>query len=280
MKTFRNFKNSEDGAAGVVVAILMIGLFISFYALVQAVYVPQWMEQKEAEHMDIVASQFTDIKSSIDILSISEKEYMPISNPVTLGSKEMPFFTTSRAYGTIDLKPNNFTIKLENSEKTATHSLGSLRYSSENAYFVDQEYVYENGALILSQQSRDIIIVEPSIYKTKLDLLKICLVKLSENGRRCSASGYGTYPVQTKFLSKEDISFGSLEKITITSSYKDAWGRYFNDTFSKYYYDFTIANTTDNTGIEIEFTDPDGHYPTVNIEIFEIEVQVSHGWFE
>jgi len=63
MKKLKSIKYSNEGAAGMVAAVLLIGLLFSFIAFIQAVYVPQWMEQKEAEHMEQVAIQFTQFKS-------------------------------------------------------------------------------------------------------------------------------------------------------------------------------------------------------------------------
>lgn len=276
MRIIQTLKTSNDGAAGVIIAILMIGLFITVYALVQAVYVPQWMEQIEAEHMNVVASQFTDIKSSIDILSISQKEYMLISNPITLGSKEMPFFTSSRAYGTIDLRPNDCKIKLETLSGNYLYSLGTLEYSSENAYFIDQSHIYENGALILKQLDAELIIIEPSIFVQAYNELELNLVRLSENGKKCTASGYGTYPVQTKFLNFEEVEeIQGVEKITLITEYKEAWTNYFESSFSDYY-SFTITNTTDNAGIVIDFSDT----TIVDVNLIDINVQVTRGWIE
>ena len=71
MIKFRSLKDADDGVAGVIVAVLMIGLLVSGMGFIQSVYVPQWMEQKEAEHMDNVAIQFSQLKYSIDTLSVN-----------------------------------------------------------------------------------------------------------------------------------------------------------------------------------------------------------------
>ncbi len=46
-------------------------------------------------------------------------------------------------------------------------------------------------------------------------------------------------------------------------------------SFSEYY-DFTITNTSDNTGIEIDFSET----TIVNINLFDINIQVTRGWIE
>jgi hypothetical protein len=62
----KNIIKSDNGVVGIVVAVLMIGLIVAVVSLIQAVYVPKWMEEREAEHMDLVVTQFAQLKSAID----------------------------------------------------------------------------------------------------------------------------------------------------------------------------------------------------------------------
>ncbi|PNX50760.1 MAG: hypothetical protein BV458_12670, partial [Thermoplasmata archaeon M9B2D] len=63
----RSVKKTTDSAVvGIVTAILLIGLVVLVLSIVQTVYVPQIMEQREAEHMDMVALQFAFLTSVID----------------------------------------------------------------------------------------------------------------------------------------------------------------------------------------------------------------------
>ena len=43
----RKIKKSDHGVVGIVVAVLMIGLMVSVISLIQMVYVPKWMEQRD-----------------------------------------------------------------------------------------------------------------------------------------------------------------------------------------------------------------------------------------
>ena len=282
MKYLKKLRKSNEGVAGVMVALLLIGLFISVLALVQAVYVPQWMSQKEADHMDIVAAQFTDLKSTFDTLSVQQDTYWPISNPITLGSKEMPYLSSSRAYGILDFNPNSCKINIEDEEKNFTYSLGTLKYASQNSYYIDQSYIYESGALFLSQESKDLLVVKPAIFVTETNSLVINLISLSDNGKKCSASGYGTYPVQARFLSVEQLPFSTFDNITIYTSYKESWKKIFNESLPTSLFNFTIVNTPNDDGIIVQFSDHPYNYPLVvaEINLIEIEIQISHGWVE
>ena len=107
MKKNRNvlkkFNEKDDAVAGIIVAILLVGLIISVLAIIQTVYVPRWMEQKEAEHMDTVLDQFALLKFAIDSQALHKSENVSLSTSITLGSKEWPIFSSSRAYGTLEI---------------------------------------------------------------------------------------------------------------------------------------------------------------------------------
>jgi len=277
----RKFKNSEHGVVGIVVAVLLIGLLVSVVSLLQMVYVPRWMEQKEAEHMDIVANQFSQFKFTVDTLSVTAHEYSQISSPITLGSKEMPFLQSARAYGTLDILPNACKITITDKTETISYILGSLRYSSSNAYYIDQSIIYENGALILSQQFGDVMTVQPAFSVNDNGDLNFNIFGFSGLGAKTSITGYGTYPIQTKFSSSETYDIFNIEKITIYTLYKTAWSMFFNDTLSNSMLNFSIDDTEDDDGITITFYDTDdGYRPELFLNVYEIEIQLSPGWIE
>jgi len=275
-------RDSNEGVVGIFVALLLIGLFIVVISFVQTVYVPQWMKEKEAEHMDQVANQFSQLKFAIDTLSVAAQQYSPISSPITLGSKEMPFLSSSRAYGSLDILPNEYKITItDNNAETVSYALGSIKYDSTNAYYMDQSYVYENGALILSQHSGDLIAVKPAFSILEKKDLSLNLIRLSGIGGKTSASGYGTYPVQTKFYSSSSSLINHVSQITIYNSYTNAWKNFFNDFLSGSALDYSIDNTADNDGITITFFDTvDADLPELTFKVTDIEIQISPGWVQ
>lgn len=113
---------NERGQVGVVVAILMVSLFVAVIILVQVYYVPNWMKDREAEHMDTVANQFSQIKASIDIETMAQRD-ISLINSVTLGSKELPFFVSARAFGSLNIlstASSNFEVAISGSGLPAT----------------------------------------------------------------------------------------------------------------------------------------------------------------
>ena len=93
---YRKFKSDDDAVVGIIVTVLIIGLVITFVSMVQVVYVPQWMEQIEAEHMQDVSVQFNQIKYSMDIQSLLNKT-SSFSSYVTLGGKNLPVLDSVKA---------------------------------------------------------------------------------------------------------------------------------------------------------------------------------------
>lgn len=276
------FKDSDDAVVGIVVTLMIIGLFITAIAYVQNVFVPQWMQKKESEHMNQVANQFAQLKSSIDTISSLDKPNIQISVPVTLGSDEIPFLTSSKSYGSINLKPNDFkiTIKDKNND-TISYILGSIEYTSANSYYRNLKYIYENGALILSQPPHSIFIINPSFSMIGGKDLSFDLIKLIGLGEKTSASGYSTCPIQARYSTSQDFVIYSVEKITIRTTYKDIWSNLFNDQLSESGILYSIDDTINNEGFEITFYDTeDTDLPDMTLNIFEINIQISTGWIE
>lgn len=283
----RKLQNSDDGVAGVVVALLMIGLVITAISFVQLVYVPDWMEKREAEHMDEVGRQFSQLKFAVDALSISEKQ-SSITSPITLGSKEMPFLASSRSYGSIEVKPDDYRIEFQQAHSGDIYSftsVGSLKYSSKNAYFIDQSYIFENGAVILSQDKGDILYSQPNIFCEGKEM-NFDIVELQDVDGETSLSGFGTYPVQTRFYNSKTVEIPFVEYIRIYNSHLDVWEGFFNELLEgNNELLYTISPTADGNGIEIMFEDPDPNpaeftgipYPNIFVNQNIIKVKISPG---
>jgi len=294
-KMKRNIRNSDHGVVGIIVALLVIGLVVSAIAMVQTVLVPKWMEQKESEHMGEVAKQFTQLKFAIDTLALVGENDIPVSTPVTLGSDEMPFLTTVRSYGDINIMPNSCKITItyastDEDEESVTFIAGTIKYSSSNAYYMNQDYVYENGALILSQQSQDVMSIQPSLNILLNKDLSFTIFRVSELGDKTSAGGYGTYPIQTKFVNSKDYSYNDVKSISIETSYQNSWELFFKDVLMSNVLDVELgfeAEVTTNPDLNLvvvsfidDNPDDDVVLPRLNIKLIDIGAQISPGWVE
>jgi hypothetical protein len=279
----KEIKNSNEGVAGVVIALLMIGLVISAISFVQVVYVPMWMSQKEAEHMDEVARQFSQLKFAVDTLSAASVKNTVITAPITLGSKEMPFFSSSRSYGAIKVASDDFRIVFTDSLGWPNdYSIGALKYSSTNSYFIDQSYTYESGAVILGQEEGDVVFLQPNIL-VQGSQLTFNLIKLKNVDGEQEISGFGTYPLKTYFDDRISTTMMSIQTITIYNSHLEAWQEFFEDLFEgNIKIDYNSDIIADPTGLKclvISFSDTiTSDYPDILLTLDTINVKITPGY--
>ena len=279
-KKIIKFKKSNDAVVGIFVAVLFIGLIFAVIATVQTVYIPKWMEQKEADHMDSVENQFAQLKSAIDTQSLS-KQRIPISTSIPLGSKELPFLSSMRSYGSLDIMINDYKISITNDTNTFSYTVSTIRYSSNNAYFLDQSYIYENGALILSQPLGSTMFINPSFIVDKnidVDAL-FYIVKISGIGEKTSVSGYGSCPIKTIFSSSSNITIPNVETISINSTYQNVWKIFLENTLKRsgLNYGSDFISTSNDDEITVQFT---GSNVNLDLEFLKIDAQLSPGWVE
>ena len=285
-------KTSEHAVVGVVTAILLIGLIVSVISLVQTMYIPKIMEQREADHMDKVAEQFTYLSSIINVQALNLTNNKPLSTAITLGSKELPYMLSIRAFGTLKILDNSRGIYIydDSSESPFHFPIGAITYSSNNAYFLDQSYTYEAGAMIRNQSDPDgnSMMIPPFFFadydETNNNLtISFDVVNISSVGNKKIASGYGTYPIQTEFhhdISIENKIFKDVSNIEITTPFLDEWIAFINHQLEN------INQQLENTNLEytvngLEFSSP-SNPPIVNIilNIREIRAQIGPGWVE
>jgi len=275
MFMLKKFLKSDDGLVGIVVTVLVIGLIIVVSGIIQSVYVPQWLEQKEADHMHIVSYQFAQLKQSLDILSVIEQKNA-ISIYITLGTTEIPIFGTGRTYDNLNILTDNCSVEISNGTKSYSFSLGTAAFSSKNLYFVDQSYIYEAGALIISQSGASMLNGKPFFSVSNYTNVSFTIINISSLAGKKVAGGYGTYSIYMEYLNSSYYTVNSFRFINITTNYPNAWRTFFNSTSLKYsLLNYTIKDTS--YGISVEFS---GSLGNLILKITEISIQIAPGWIE
>ncbi len=272
---FKKLITPDDGVVGIVVTILIIGLIIVVAGIIQTVYLPQWLEQKEADHMHIVSYQFAQLKQSLDILSVIDQKNA-ISIYVTLGTAEIPIFGTGRTYDEMNILTDKCNINVSNNTKSYSFSLGTIKYSSQNSYFVDQSYIYEAGSLILSQSGASILNGKPFFSISNYTNISFTIINISSFEGKKVAGGYGTYSLYIEYLNSIIYTIDNLRFINITTNYNNAWRTFFNSTSLKYsLLTYNIKDT--DYGISVEFS---GSLGNLMLKVSEISVQIAPGWIK
>src|SRR5512136_2952439 len=124
-------KTTDNAVVGVVTAILLVGLIVAVVSLVQTMYIPKIMKEREADHMDKVAEQFTYLTSVIDGQAANPSNNMPVATSITLGSKELPDMLSMKAFGTLEILDKARTITINyGSGQPNTSKIGVITYSS------------------------------------------------------------------------------------------------------------------------------------------------------
>ena len=59
---------NNEGVASTVGTIMALMVFLAFLSMFTSQYVPVWMEENEASHMNVVYSQFANLKQSVAVL--------------------------------------------------------------------------------------------------------------------------------------------------------------------------------------------------------------------
>jgi len=263
--------------AGVIEALLMVALVAIILSVIQLYYIPQIMEQKEADHMDEVINQFSFLKAMIDFQSMN-KEDVPISSPITLGSDALPYFVTMPASGQLDIidrDNNEYEINIDFGAKV--FPLTSIKYEASNSYYIDQNYILEGGCIIVNQSDGEILRVEPTITVQNLtndvDIYYEVPIIIGIPGKN-TTSGYKNCFIRTNYSSSDNnwIPISNISNIQIVTAYPSAWNYLMKGLLEE-----NVDITEQPTYVEIK-----NNIKQINLYYKEtyIYAQISPGWIK
>jgi hypothetical protein len=311
----KGFIKQNNAVAGVIEALLLVGLVAIILSLLQLYYVPKIMEEREAEHISQVANQFTHLKSVIEIQSTmgvineenpnpSNTAYTSISSPITLGNDPLPYFITIGATGTLNLidkdDAEDYKIYIQPTPVDFPDGipLSAIKFKAINAYYLDGndvEYILEGGGIILKQSDGEVMKVLPAInaYDNTIDTIEINLdIPLFKGipGKKFDQSTYSNPDKicyirtnYTRYYQDEILlTDGNNGKIYIYTDFTNAWNHSLvNDTIGllwEFYYNNDIDVEIDNstTPYRLIIT-PDSKNINLKLTVVEIGVQIGPG---
>lgn len=294
----KQITTEKQAVAGVIEALLLVALIAIVISMIQLQYIPQIMEQREADHMDQVSNQFAYLKSLIDIQAVTGSlgteaplAYVPMNAQLTLGSGQLPYFVTAPAAGEIQVDDNVQSYITTGpyplfcgGKSNNTFSLAGLRYDADNSYFIDQTYILEGGGIILSQPlGKSVMRADPCIsVETLLNEIKvrIYLPRIIGYAGKNSTSGIGQCFIRTNYSKTETYTTPGPSYppfFSIKSEYLDAW----NESMHRIFAD-EIKNHDVNVSIVGDVVKiialNQGKPFNIEISIVDINCQIGPGW--
>lgn len=245
----RDLRRDERGVASTVGTIMALLVFLTFLSLIVNQYVPVWMKDSEAAHMDAAVGQFANLKTSIDFESLAALMsqnagtiFVPstTSTAVTLGVDGVPIFSSPSA-GALYVNPDqgNWTVWFQYAIKgvkttVAQAASGQIDLNVANRYYPMGDIVYENGAVIRAQPDGQVVRGSPTFQSVRTGSnlnLAFELVNLYGSG---SASGTSTQVVNAQVFAFNQQSYNLTSGLYVnhTSAFALGWFNFFNATLS------------------------------------------------
>ena len=236
-------------------------VFLTFMSLIVNQYVPVWMKDSEASHMDGAVGQFASLKGAIDFQVLGAlmaqnagKIFVPLttSTPVTLGLDGVPIFS-SPTTGQLTASPTcsaaancTWTVSFDYGievggisypSSVSANASGQIGLTINNNYYPRGDVVYDNGAVIRAQSDGQVVVAAPVFQVTRsVYNLSVAfgLVSLYQPG---SASGTSTQIIDTNVFGVNQQTYTNVASspgvvIRHYTPYAQAWFNFFNTTLA------------------------------------------------
>jgi len=279
MKNRRSIRKNH-AVAGVIEALLMVGLVAIVISMIQLIYIPDIMEQREAEHMDQISNQFSLLKSMIEVQAITNSS-APISTMLTLGSRELPYLITARGLGQVEVQDSdiyNIVIKSD-SQGFYYFDLTSIKYTAYNSYFVDQTYILEGGGIIVEQpDGLPVMRVDPSITVengSDIDIRFNLPIVVGTPGKNVTA-GLGKCFIRTNWSKGTTEDINNVNFINISTQYPNAWNESLYDMFGDNV-NYIVNQDEESSYVKISKKNKD---ITLHLKYYYIYTQIGLGWIK
>lgn len=267
---------SESASSTVIGAVLLLAIIVSVFSVVRIGYIPEWKNDAEYSHMNDVWEDMADLKSKIDLMTIalasdpdSQNTEITMSVPFHMGGGDVPLIGTIKSSGTLSVNKDECEININTDSDGDWSNIitcGAVSYTSQNRYYVDQDFTYEGGALILSQGERSSMMLYPSIrfsraptngYNASIHIVEIDKYKFAPSDTISSNTGCSLRLTGEKFeplYDSEKDSLGNITSFTLTvnTDYPEAWYLYLKETMEDARIkdsDYTLPSPTNNTVI-------------------------------
>jgi len=166
----------EKGLSEVIGFILLLGVLVTAMALWMMYVVPANGREDEISQMNAIKDRFTDYKISLDSLWVNQRDDVTLSTSFNLGTGGgntlasglfLPLLKPIGSAGVLTIADNGDTITLSSAGGSTnmdmTKKMNILQYQSQNHYWLQQRYYYQDGGVFLSQDTGSTARVSPPI---------------------------------------------------------------------------------------------------------------------
>jgi hypothetical protein len=289
----KSFFHSETATSTVIGVVLLLGIIFSVFAIIRIGYVPEWKNDAEYSHMNDVYEDMADLKSKIDMMTVvlasnPNSSYNNSSNPSSsalqpimtvpfhMGGGDIPFVGSIKSSGSLAINKDDCTMGIVVKEPSGTEAYvkslncGTITYNSQNRYYVNQNFSYECGALILDQGKQSVMTLYPSIrfsrtpnneYDVSINAIRIFQKpyvppQVISSNEECSLRLTGLdYRLLPPYDNNNDEN--TTMTITISTTHPEAWIQYFKDMLDdadiEEDYDLTLSEKNGKNFVSLTF---------------------------
>ena len=212
-----------------------------------------------------------------------------MSVPVKMGGGDIPIIAAGKSSGTLSVNYKNYSMSIvaNNASGTPYNSgsdllnLGSISYSSNNNYYIDQMFEYENGALLVVQNERSLIKLSPAITIRRVDTTNISMivsaVELMGDKKTISSNTIEEVCINSNTSSVLFPSaFVSDVSIIVSTNYPTAWAQYFNTTAKRadLVYNSDYSTTVDGTNVTFILTSGAGEDIQLHVQKVTVDAWI------
>ncbi len=283
----RIYKRKEEGIASTVGTIFALMIFTALLSMFMVQVVPVQIKSSEAEHDMHVLSQFSQLRSIVDILTLTKNTNYTAYIPIKLGAPGVPL-VASDTYGQLSVYPtgvnSTFVMGVDFIDAYNTpisqNATGSIQFIAPNRYYVPEMFTYENGAVLrYNYYSENAIMpIEPNMrfvvsnmgVNVSLTLQKIYGYPVTITGADTRSIGISLEGVETQsyYVDGGDITIRIYDNYTYGNSYINLTSFWIN----------AIENILDSYGVNYDIT---GNIITIhsvyNVEITMVYLNVEVG---
>lgn len=289
----RMYLRRESGVASTVGAMFALMIFTSLLSMFITQVVPVQMKGNEAQHDLKVISQFSYMRSMMDLLTLTKNSNYTAYVPIKLGAEGITLFA-SPTYGQLSVFPettqSNFQLSIsfsiDGGDKIYANSSGSIQILLPNKYYVAEVISYENGAIVRYNldAKNSSFVIEPNIkFQYSEEGIIISAVLQVIYGERKSITGVETRNIGITYVGSSTSSYIPKSQVNITVRSNYTYG-HLQLNFTKAWLDYlynTLADSVSGTGYSLPSKPSEGdvtlsinNVARVDIEMVYFEVEI------